>query len=141
MWNCSKNRYPIGNRLFEHVRAELSPVINTDGFGNWETISRWSRYQFFALRRRATYPVCIQYLVNANRCRRQIYNETAFVEESYTYQRYGNSLAQHVSAKGYFRCSTLLRADLSAMCPIPQTSKLENLGSRLRGRRPPILLT
>jgi prepilin-type N-terminal cleavage/methylation domain-containing protein len=31
-WNCSKNRYPIGNRLFEHVRAELSPVINTDGF-------------------------------------------------------------------------------------------------------------
>ena len=31
-WNCSKNRYPIGNSLFEHVRAELSPKINTSGF-------------------------------------------------------------------------------------------------------------
>ena len=28
-WNCSGS---LGNRLFEHVRAELSPVINTCGF-------------------------------------------------------------------------------------------------------------
>jgi Tfp pilus assembly protein PilE len=32
-WNCStSNKYPLGSRLFEHVRAELSPIINTDGF-------------------------------------------------------------------------------------------------------------
>jgi len=28
-WNCSGS---LGNRIFEHVRAELSPVINTSGF-------------------------------------------------------------------------------------------------------------
>jgi len=28
-WNCSGF---LGNRIFEHVRAELSPVINTSGF-------------------------------------------------------------------------------------------------------------